>query len=55
MTTLAVPARPRAAESAAVANNDLPIGLTGDEARSRLEKFGPNAMPDTALHPLRRI
>ena len=29
-------------------------GLTSDEARSRLEKSGPNAMPDTALHPLRR-
>src|SRR5271170_3523586 len=29
-------------------------GLTSDEARSRLKKFGPNAMPDTALHPLRR-
>jgi len=29
-------------------------GLTGDEARHRLEKFGPNAMPDTASHPLRR-
>jgi H+-transporting ATPase len=28
-------------------------GLTSDEARQRLEKFGPNAMPDTALHPLR--
>ena len=28
-------------------------GLTGDEARHRLEKFGPNTMPDTALHPLR--
>jgi H+-transporting ATPase len=35
---------------------DVPpsTGLTGDEARSRLEKSGPNAMPDTALHPLRR-
>jgi H+-transporting ATPase len=32
----------------------LPAGLTSDEARSRLEKSGPNAMPDTALHPLRR-
>src|ERR1700688_1180716 len=31
-----------------------PPGLTGDEARRRLEKFGPNAVPDTALHPLRR-
>ena len=32
----------------------LPAGLTSAEARSRLEKSGPNAMPDTALHPLRR-
>jgi H+-transporting ATPase len=31
-----------------------PAGLTSDEARRRLEKFGPNAIPDTALHPLRR-
>lgn len=29
-------------------------GLTSEEARSRLEKTGPNSMPDTALHPLRR-
>ena len=29
-------------------------GLTSEEARSRLEKSGPNAMPDTALHPRRR-
>src|SRR5579872_5653229 len=29
-------------------------GLTGDEVRLRLEKFGPNAVPDTALHPLGR-
>ena len=26
--------------------------MTSDEARYRLEKFGPNAMPDTTLHPL---
>jgi H+-transporting ATPase len=32
----------------------LPAGLTTDEANRRLEKFGPNAVPDTALHPLRR-
>ena len=32
----------------------LPTGLPSDEARNRLEKFGPNAMPGTALHPLRR-
>ena len=29
-------------------------GLTSEEARRRLESVGPNAMPDTALHPLRR-
>ena len=29
-------------------------GLTSDEARRRLEKFGPNAVPDTTMHPLRR-
>ena len=28
-------------------------GLTSDEARVRLEKDGPNAMPDTSDHPLR--
>jgi H+-transporting ATPase len=27
--------------------------LTSDEARARLEKDGPNAMPDTSAHPLR--
>jgi H+-transporting ATPase len=29
-------------------------GLTGEEAKRRLAEFGPNAMPDTALHPLAR-
>src|ERR1700722_8799517 len=28
-------------------------GLTTDEARSRLAKSGPNAMPDTSAHPMR--
>ncbi|MGA8042225.1 MAG: HAD-IC family P-type ATPase [Terracidiphilus sp.] len=28
-------------------------GLTSDEALARLEKDGPNAMPDTSAHPLR--
>jgi len=28
-------------------------GLTSDEARARLEKDGPNAMPDASAHPLR--
>jgi len=53
MTTVAVRAAPGLAKPAAAANDDLPNGLTADEARRRLEKFGPNAMPDTALHPLR--
>jgi len=38
---------------ASTANVVSQSGLTGDEARHRLEKFGPNTMPDTALHPLR--
>jgi H+-transporting ATPase len=32
----------------------LPDGLTVDEVRLGLEKFGGNDLPDTALHPLRR-
>jgi H+-transporting ATPase len=34
--------------------HDSPDGLTSAEARSRLEKVGPNSMPDTSSHPLRR-
>ncbi len=34
-------------------NNFEPSGLTSDEAKIRLEKDGPNAMPDTSAHPLR--
>jgi H+-transporting ATPase len=30
-----------------------PNGLTSGEAKIRLEKDGPNAMPDTSAHPLR--
>jgi H+-transporting ATPase len=37
-----------------VKDSPLSTGLTSDEARRRLEQFGPNAVPDTALHPLRR-
>ena len=33
--------------------NVEPNGLTSDEAKIRLEKDGPNAMPDTSAHPLR--
>jgi len=39
---------------ASVKDAHLSSGLTSEEARSRLEKFGPNAVPDTAMHPLRR-
>ena len=41
------------AKSVATAKDDPPSGLTSDEARLRLQKFGPNAMPDTSAHPLR--
>jgi H+-transporting ATPase len=54
VTTIAPPhERVWAAKSATAAKDDPPSGLTGDEALRRLQKFGPNAMPDTALHPLR--
>ena len=53
MTTVAVRERPRPAESAVAAKDELPSGLTDEEAHSRLAKFGPNATPDTSLHPLR--
>ena len=41
------------ARSTDPAKDDPPSGLTGDEARRLLAKFGPNAMPDTSMHPLR--
>jgi H+-transporting ATPase len=53
MTTIAVRERPRHAQSAAATKDNLPSGLTDEEARRRLAKLGPNTMPDTALHPLR--
>jgi H+-transporting ATPase len=39
--------------SASAADVNPQNGLTSDEAHRRLEKFGPNAMPDTSMHPLR--
>ena len=44
----AAPAKP-----ATDAHIDPGNGLTSDEARSRLEKFGANTVPDTSLRPLR--
>jgi H+-transporting ATPase len=40
--------------SSSVKDVPLPAGLTSDEARRRLEKSGPNAVPDTAERPLHR-
>ncbi len=54
--------KPGAAPPAPIASPDKPVGhaadgslsgLTSDEATLRLKKFGPNATPDTAVHPLR--
>jgi len=53
-TVLPPPAVGLPAGSAPAAKDDLPGGLTADEARRRLVKFGPNAIPDTTMHPLRR-
>jgi len=56
MTTTALPpiapAMPAAPPTAL--KDDLPGGLTSNEAGLRLQKYGPNAMPDTSLHPVRR-
>jgi H+-transporting ATPase len=41
------------AASAAPNQEVASTGLTSDEARARLEKDGPNALPDTSAHPLR--
>ncbi len=46
-------ATPSNAKSTVAAKDELSGGLASDEARHRLEKFGPNAMPDTSVHPLR--
>jgi len=32
----------------------IPNGLTSDEANHKLQEVGPNSVPDTELHPLRR-
>jgi H+-transporting ATPase len=50
-TALATPAP--AADKAAVSNAPAPGGLSSSEAHQRLAKSGPNAMPDTSVHPLR--
>jgi len=52
ITTKSPPAgSPSPAVSATDSKKD---GISSEEARIRLQKDGPNAMPDTVLHPLRR-
>jgi H+-transporting ATPase len=41
------------AESVGSVGVALPCGLTSDQAHSRLKEFGPNAIPDTSVRPLR--
>src|SRR5271170_7589312 len=56
MATIAPPppsTSPTLAKTAAAAADDLPSGLTSEEAHRRLAKLGPNTMPDTSAHPLR--
>ena len=54
VTTRLSPVSALPAKSASAANVGLQSGLTKDGARRRLETFGPNAVPDTTAHPLRR-
>ena len=42
-----------ASQSAKSGKGVAGTGLTSDEAHTRLERDGPNAMPDTSAHPLR--
>src|ERR1035438_5377752 len=45
---------PAAAAASAKDAAAAATGLTSEEARRRLEKFGPNSVADTSVHPLRR-
>ncbi len=53
MTTPLCAADAAAANAALAVATNPQTGLTSDEVRWRLEKFGPNAMPDTTSHPMR--
>jgi H+-transporting ATPase len=52
-TNSAAPEAASLAKSTTSTPDDLPPGLSSDDAESRLKKFGPNSMPDTSMHPLR--
>ena len=53
MSSTSVVAPTAAAQAVQPAQDIAPKGLSTEEARTRLEKDGPNAMPDTSAHPLR--
>jgi H+-transporting ATPase len=55
MSTSGVAVAPTVVPVAKPGQNTSPKGLTSDEARVRLEKDGPNAMPDTSAQPLRDV
>jgi H+-transporting ATPase len=48
------PVKPEPVKPAPDKNVPTQAGLMSDEAHRRLEKFGPNAVPDTSVDPLRR-
>ena len=52
--TIAPPATEPTPAKKSVASKSALTGLSSEEARQRLAKVGPNAMPDTSAHPLRR-
>jgi H+-transporting ATPase len=53
MSAQSVVAPASSSQAVKPAQDSVSIGLTSDEARTRLEKDGSNAMPDTSAHPLR--
>ena len=53
MSSSSVVASASDAQAEQPAHDVAPEGLSSDEAHARLEKDGPNAMPDTSTHPLR--
>ena len=48
------PVAPASAAQPSAAGEPLPEGLSSEEALKRLEKFGPNSMPDLSAHLFRR-
>jgi H+-transporting ATPase len=53
-TNSALSAKDVASKSATAGKDVQAAGLSSEEARARLTKVGPNAMPDTADHPFGR-